>query len=168
MDEEKKPTAFSLAKAREQTPPVSGLGAFGEAVKCAISDAIELDDVTAIVKKQVEKAKAGDPAAAKTVIAFALAAGKASAPEPKPMKPIRLEPAEPDPPKPVALPGPGLEQHRKLVALYLLQHQFATVGELGRLSGVEGEPLDALLNCDWFAVKSGRVQITASGRQQVG
>lgn len=165
MGDEKKPTAFSLAKSREQTPPVSGLGAFGEAVKFAISDAIDLGDVAQIVKKQVEKAKAGDSAAAKTVIGFALAAGRASAPEPKP---IRLEPAEPDPPKPVALPRPGLEQHRKLVALYLIQHQFATVGELGRLTGIEGDALDALLNCDWFAVKSGRVQITAAGRQQVG
>lgn len=161
MGDEKKPTTFSLAKAREQTPPVSGLGAFGEAVKFAISDAIELDDVTEIVKKQVEKAKAGDSAAAKTVIAFALAASKASTNEGP--KPIQLEPA-----KPVAVPGLKSEQQRHFVGLYLLANNFATESEIGRITGLDGKKLEALLNCDWFAVGNGRVQLTPYGRQQVG
>ena len=160
MGDEKKPPAFSLARAKEQTPPVSGLGAFGEAVKYAISDAIDLDDVAQIVKKQVEKAKAGDSAAAKTVIGFALAAGKAETAGPKP---IRLEPA-----KPVAVPGLKSEQQRHFVGLYLLANSFATEAEIARITGLEGKKLEALLNCDWFTVANGRVQLTPHGRQQVG
>lgn len=134
-------------------------------MKAAALDALQPEDVTAIVTKQVEKAKKGDAGAAKFVLGFITAA--AGKPAQMSAAPIRLE--EADPPKPVAIASVPVEQMRKLAALYLVQHTFANVMELGRLLALEGDALAAVLNCDWFTGPSGgRVQLTPAGRNAIG
>lgn len=86
-------------------------------LRAASLAAISVADVTALVAAQVKKAKEGDARAAKLVldyVAGASAPPPAAPPAPRSVgQPIRLEPAEP--PKPIALPGAGTEQYRRLV-----------------------------------------------------
>lgn len=141
-----------LDEARERTPAVRGLGAWAEQLKSAALNAITPEAVTEIVEKQVEKARAGDAAATKFVLGFIAQAAK-----------------------PESVPAPGkievtvpVEQLRRLAALYLMQHQPATVSELGRVLALEGNALESILDHEWFDEQSSRVTLTPDGRNAVG
>lgn len=146
-------------------------------LRAASLAAISVADVTALVAAQVKKAKEGDARAAKLVLDYVAGADAPPPPSPRPMgrpplprdqygEPIRLEPAAP--PQPVALPGVGTEQYRRLVALHLLAHQPAMVVGIVRLTGLESEQVDALLNHEWFQRDGSTVRLTPAGRNAVG
>jgi hypothetical protein len=131
----------------------------------AVLDGLQAEDITEIVAKQVAKAKAGDPAAAKFVIGLVQAQKRAAAPAPPA---IQLAPAEPEPPKPVAIDSPGAEQQRRLVAFILLAHQPMSLHGLGQQTGLTGEQVDAVLNHEWFARQNGQARLTTAGKNAVG
>jgi hypothetical protein len=138
-------------------------------LRAASLAAISVADVTALVAAQVKKAKGGDARAAKLVLDYVAGASAPppAAPAPRSVgRPIRLESAEP--PKPIALPGAGTEQYRRLVALHLLAHQPVMVAGILRLTGLESEQVDALLNHDWFQRDGATVRLTPAGRNAVG
>lgn len=160
-------TVLKLSEARERTPPVGALHA-ANLQELALG-ALTAVDVTAILQKQVEKAKAGDTAAAKFVLGYL---GTAAA-RPGPAIVRRGEQAgdrdaEDDPPPPVVVPSVAAEQLRRLAALYLIQNQPAHVAELARVTATEGDTLAAVLNCEWFVQVNGRVSLTPAGRNAVG
>jgi hypothetical protein len=159
-------TVLKLAEARERTPPVGALHA-ANLQELALG-ALTAVDLTAILQKQVEKAKSGDTAAAKFVLGYL---GTAAA-RPAPVAVRRGEQpdrdTEDDPPPPVVVPSVAAEQLRRLAALYLIQNQPAHVAELARVTATEGDTLAAVLNCDWFVQANGRVSLTPAGRNAVG
>lgn len=137
--------------------------------------------MAAILAKQVEKAKAGDAAAAKFVLGFV-----AATPTPvvekvvekvkiiergrrrkKPSEPARVVDAgQPDPPAPVAVDSPSVEQLRTMVGLYLALNHNAQIRELEQALGIPATQLKAVLNCEFFVCTAGRYGLSPAGNQK--
>lgn len=78
---------FSLEEARRMTPPLSA--SIADGLRMAAVEAITEDDVSAIIRAQVDKAKAGDSTAARFVLEF-LGKSSAGASRPIVMKPAKV------------------------------------------------------------------------------
>lgn len=172
---------FSLADARERTPAPEGVGQWAEKLKAAALAAVGADDITEILGKQVEKAKAGDPAAAKFVLGFL--AAQAPPVEKKVVvekvkiidrkggrskEKTRVVEAAPPEPVPVALDAPGTRQLRRLVGLYLKANHNARLAELETVLEIPAAQLKAVLNCDWFGERAGVWALSPEGNRNVG
>lgn len=133
---------------------------------------INVSDVNEMMAAVLKKAKEGDTKSVKLILDHL----NSHKPEPpKPKEPIRVgvqapmaQPAEPEPAKPVAIAGPGADQHRRLLAYVLLAHQPMSVAGLGQQCGLSGEQIDAVLNHEWFQRQNGQVRLTPAGRSAVG
>jgi hypothetical protein len=61
---------LKLSDARILAPKPEGIGAYAEKLRSAAYNAIAEDDVNALMKTMIERAKKGDTAAAKFVMGF--------------------------------------------------------------------------------------------------
>lgn len=163
---------MKLADAKQQTPAVSGVGAWAEQLRQAAFDAVRPEDVTAIMATFVQKAKAGDPAAAKLVLNYLTGGG---APKIMVEKVVvrrgKRRPRVVDEaplPKPVVVESPGAGLLRKLAAMYLLQHDRASLAELGRAMECGTDAAEAVLDHGWFKRTNQTYQLTSEGRRAVG
>lgn len=66
---------LKLADAAELTPPVDEVGEWATELRKAAFNAVSEQDITDIMRKQLEKAKAGDSAAAKMVLGYLTGGG---------------------------------------------------------------------------------------------
>ncbi len=174
---------LTLAAAGGRTPPLAGIGAWAEKLREAAFDAVKAEDITAIIASQVEKAKAGDQAAARFVLGYLT--GQAAPKVEKVIERVkiidrrggkgvrsaervRVESAPAAPPVPVAIDSPSARQLRKLAALYLIANRPCRKAELERELEVETSTLDAVLAHEWFALDGGLWAITPAGRGAMG
>lgn len=173
---------MTLTEARERTPsPTEGIGQWAEKLRAAAFDAVGETDIKEILAKQVEKAKAGDAAAAKFVLQYLTGAAAPVVSEKrietikivdrgskKSKERTRVVEAESPPPIPVAVDSPAVRQLRRLVGLYLVQNHNCMLSEMERVLEIPAQQLKTVLNCDWFAEKAGRWALSPAGRNAVG
>lgn len=150
--------ALKLNEARKQAPPAAG-GAWADRLRATVAAAIEDTEVEAIVKKQVEKAMAGDAAAAKFVLGLFMNQPKVV------VKKVVVNKGG------KSRKGGGekaLARVRRLAALHLHQHGPTENDALAVVVGLPAQKLNgALRYCDWFVRNESRWVLTPAGRQAV-
>lgn len=143
-----------------------------QALQAASVSSINVKDVGEMMQQIMSQAKGGDVRSARLILDHLNTQRKidAARPAPPPPKPIAVKAVDAEPPsaKPVAIDGPGVEQHRRLVAFVLLAHQPMMVASLGQQTGLSGEQLEAVLNHDWFKRDGSTVRLTPLGKNAVG
>lgn len=168
--------SLRLADAREMTPAVESLGSSALAMRQAAIDAISIDDITEIIRKQVEKAKGGDAAAAKFVLDYATGGSakvqinvksgpgqppKESGPPALVMNGTgkRREPEQAPKPKTVG-------EIRRSVARYLAKNGPASEEALSELFKIDPSEAETLFMHEWFGRCKEGWHLSAIGRKE--
>lgn len=166
-----------LDDAEAAAPAPTGLGLWAEKLRAAAYNAVTEVDVEAMIAAQVEKAKAGDAAAAKFVIGFLAA----PAPKVQVQKVVirgrgKKRPADPDavasptaPPVRRAEPNPtpALKVYRRLAAHFIHVGGPATVAAIAQQLELPHDQVRAVIDCTWFQEAHGAIELTPMGRQVV-
>lgn len=139
---------LDLATARRLTPPVQSSLAAG--LGAAVLAEIGPDDVAEIIRLQVQKAKAGNSAAAKFVLDLVGKAGK-SAPAPMDGRPS---------------PDPTVGELRRRIARYLIKNGATPEPELCELFEIEPDEAETVLVCEWFDKATAGWHINKQGRKE--
>lgn len=151
--------SVNIKQARAQAPAPTGLGAWAERLRSTAMAAVEDTDVEEIMRKQVEKAKAGDAAAARFVLGLVM-----NQPKVEVRKVV------------VNRGGKGKagggekarDRVRRLAALHLNQHGDTHHDALAVVCGLPAAKLSkALHGCTWFTRVKGGWSLTPTGRQAV-
>lgn len=186
---------LSLREAQSLNPPPTGIGLWAEKLRTAAYGAVKESDVEEIVKAQVDKAKAGDPAAVKFVTGFLLAApkvtvqkvvvrkGRRKANE-SPATTARSQASLPGPPakpdEPDAPPPPSAEElakfnelptvkmMRRLAGLFLLAHGSAGATAISQQLDTPIASVASIMKHEWFELADKAWKLTPAGRQAVG
>lgn len=163
-----------LDDAEAAAPAPTGLGLWAEKLRAAAYNAVTEADVEAMIAAQVEKARAGDAAAAKFVIGFLAAPApkvqvqkvvirgrskkRAADPDAVASPPVRH--AEPN-------PTPALKVYRRLAAHFIHVGGPATVAAIALQLELPHDQVRAVIDCTWFQEAHGAIELTPMGRQVV-
>lgn len=140
---------LKLSEARLQTPAPTALRV--QVLRDAVAEAITIDDITQIIKAQVEKAKAGSIAAAKFVLDLA-----ADTPDRKKNVQAKFSTT----PKTVG-------EIKKACAREIVAAGPQFSEDLADFLGIsESDVTEALEACDWFSRNERCWSLTAKGRKE--
>lgn len=169
---------LNLADARRLTPPVERLGERAQAARAAIAEAVSNDDIAEIMRKQVEKAKAGDVGSAKFVLdqvagkmpSMQVSVGVRGRP------PAKDEYEEQHSPRLVlASPSNDLSkdktvgESRRTIARYLAKNGPTPWQDLAELFLIEKDCEEPVMEgCGWFERCKDGWHLTTTGRKESG